>query len=1191
MLRPKPSRGALVALLWGGGTSWVMPWINNDTKANLAKVLKQSTPSLSICPCDDVVTIAIQPKQLRHRDISRSIFEADIVPFGGYLSEEIKRKYHNQKHCSHDGISTVKVVVNPWKTEKLNCDETVLLYNAKVRKTDADTIFVDASGIQTGILSIGEAIDDDHQIRCAEMFAGGFSGWSHSTTALSTCHYPMKHVWVVDVDNIAIDTYTKSHAGTVHLRSCRETAEFLHEDFETHSQQCLAFQCNVNDPWFLTYTKANEIDIMAWSPPCQPWSWAHTSMGLNVHDGMVWVHALTLIAHLRPKIFILEEVIQFLKHDQYEIILDLIHWSGYDIVTTQSLNLKQVLPQNRERCIIVAVDRFSSRVAKVLNWEQWSVTPAISIWNSRVIMNYDDSTMRKLIPSKETMAMYMDPRLLPKQSSDAKATKVTMKDVRQYRFKSLDDRFFSCIMASYRKAHDLPLHVIGKGGLYGSFIFDGCLSRFLSTPEIFMMMGGISKGVFPHCMDAQSHLLGNCISVPHASIALINAVRLLHKAKCEASVQQQFADVFAQRICTDIISVTFSEEGITIRSKAEIATIIDPTCHIPTYVTMTLNTPTTRCEIQIHEGVNIMRALQVVMGPSIPNEIWITLTNGIKIPIIDTDIVHDAPINIWAALPSVLSLDDANFTKVDASFVVILTPLGIVIHRRLQGHLVHQVLTSMKELFPEMVGPNYQIVNPFGLPIELQQDCPNVVFCQNHLTHETFHWQSYDIGTFREKNEHLSMTTTWSKAFSFVKFMKFAGVHELLQCMGWSIMIVPTSVEQSHQVEIIIARKPGALAVPIQQMITCITTRMLIVCLPKSRQQSASTKHVCFKLWDSWVWDGFIDNDDHAGIFIDAWTFFSQVFGHPSELRLVTQGQRLTPETKFDMVHERNDSIRIYALLQLQGGGNKTDAILEVKNQLAVFMLNNGADLQETSHMLDTMCRSCGLHAMKTVASQEPKDAKILAMQQLCSSMNIKFPNMMKKQEDMNQKTKEWAKQKNLQTKPTVVAGQLTLIPEVFRNEDGTIPAVKTSVATGMSGVILLDYETAVPWVSESNVISSDECALLILGHRCPCGDSKKCFRTNIPVKTSNGQTAIVTACMHNVGQKQVKLHYDETKENVAVKEGTVIAITIFRDEVQDVEWSVIASQPVRFALQTLGFEEEAHFQGPPWGRSWISHP
>lgn len=71
-------------------------------------------------------------------------------------------------------------------------------------------------------------------------------------------------------------------------------------------------------------------------------------------------------------------------------------------------------------------------------------------------------------------------------------------------------------------------------------------------------------------------------------------------------------------------------------------------------------------------------------------------------------------------------------------------------------------------------------------------------------------------------------------------------------------------------------------------------------------------------------------------------------------------------------------------------------------------------------------------------------------------------------------------------------------------------------------------------------------------------------------MKTANGQTAIAAACMHNVGQKKIKIHYGEAKESVAVKEakeGSIIAIAIFREQVQNADWSVVAAQPCQICL------------------------
>jgi len=75
---------------------------------------------------------------------------------------------------------------------------------------------------------------------------------------------------------------------------------------------------------------------------------------------------------------------------------------------------------------------------------------------------------------------------------------------------------------------------------------------------------------------------------------------------------------------------------------------------------------------------------------------------------------------------------------------------------------------------------------------------------------------------------------------------------------------------------------------------------------------------------------------------------------------------------------------------------------------------------------------------------------------------------------------------------------------------------------------------------------------------------------------------------MHNVGQKSIRIHHDEKSDRVVVKEGTVVAFTLFRDEIQPHDWSFAASHPVKYALKSMGFEE-SYFQGPPWRRSWVS--
>ena len=252
-------------------------------------------------------------------------------------------------------------------------------------------------------------------------------------------------------------------------------------------------------------------------------------------------------------------------------------------------------------------------------------------------------------------------------------------------------------------------------------------------------------------------------------------------------------------------------------------------------------------------------------------------------------------------------------------------------------------------------------------------------------------------------------------------------------------------------------------------------------------------------------------------------------------------------------------------------------------------MLNHGADLGETTTLIDGIAKSEGLQTMKNLVKIQDDKQKIEALTQVAGKIRIKFPHFPKSQQAMVNKTKEWAAKKNLQPVQPLTASHFELIPDVFRNEDKTVPSIKTSMTTGMSGIILLDHDAAAPWISEPTIVSSDECGVIVLGHKCPSNDPKRCCKIQIPVKSSNSQTAIVAACLHNVGQKKICVFKDENIEKIDVKKGAILAITIFRDELQVDEWEFVSQHPVKFALQSIGFGDESFFLGAPWGRSWIS--
>ena len=99
-----------------------------------------------------------------------------------------------------------------------------------------------------------------------------------------------------------------------------------------------------------------DIDIITFGSPCQNFSTAGRREGLKGAKSSLIQHAIALIAHIRPGIFIWENVKGAFSSnagaDFWAILQALAHIGGYRL-EWQLLNTSWVLPQNRERIYLI----------------------------------------------------------------------------------------------------------------------------------------------------------------------------------------------------------------------------------------------------------------------------------------------------------------------------------------------------------------------------------------------------------------------------------------------------------------------------------------------------------------------------------------------------------------------------------------------------------------------------------------------------------------------------------------------------------------------------------------------------------------------------------------------------------------------------------------------------------------------
>ena len=99
-----------------------------------------------------------------------------------------------------------------------------------------------------------------------------------------------------------------------------------------------------------------DIDIITFGSPCQDFSLAGRRAGLKGAKSSLIAHAIALIAHVRPGLFVWENVKGTFSSnagaDFWAIIKTLANIGGYTI-EWQLLNTKWLLPQNRERIYLI----------------------------------------------------------------------------------------------------------------------------------------------------------------------------------------------------------------------------------------------------------------------------------------------------------------------------------------------------------------------------------------------------------------------------------------------------------------------------------------------------------------------------------------------------------------------------------------------------------------------------------------------------------------------------------------------------------------------------------------------------------------------------------------------------------------------------------------------------------------------
>lgn len=1001
--------------------------------------------------------------------------------------------------CNHRPMKEFALHIHKHDEPVLRHDGRILLFNAK-NCLHKQPPFIDARDIRTGMLRLDDNMCAKDQISFGEFFSGGFSGWSHVIRSLSNEGLPFNHMWSVDYDAIAASTFAKSHQEFHHVQKPSQAlmCSELHEVMKKRPK--LMLQCDIRHAWFLTHLPPGACDVMVMSPPCQPWSTAHSAQGMNKHDGRTLLYGCGVAALCRPKVICLEEVAGFSKHSHFPLFLRLMHGCGYELLDHRCLNLRHVLPQNRDRWLCIAIDKYSEDVAKFMQWISWPTCPQMSLRTSECIMKYEDIDVHGLIPSTETLAKYLDPKMLPRFDDDLLKKVKTKMDIRKYRIKDLESSYVSCIMANYGKATDLPEDVLQKGGIFGSLVMQNHCLRFLHAAEVAMLMGTTNPIYLPFEHDVQMHILGNGISIPHALICILNAVRLIKNPNVEIDVHELFSKVMTNRMRAHRIEIFESAEGIVIQDKQECEAFDNPTQPMQSFVPMHVRSPTATFVVQVECGLKIGQVIELLTGPSCPSVLELEVQGQQVVHLLPHDRIQSDICIVRAGVPSILNMKDSLVHTTCGEMIVILTSTGIIVCKRKGSMYIHEITQMVHDFFPDKVDCDARPCDEFGMQHAEGIICPDCVFMTT-CRQPHFIMESTDIPTFRKQAMHFEMVCNIAYAIKVIQMFDKASISEGCKCLGWAIHIIPANEKSSNKTKIVLAPVVGALSVTIDQIQIYVMTHLTIANMPVKTNDEMKEDDIMLqvKMWGTCVWNGPINKNVLVGKFLEPWNKAKYVMNADENLqvRFVIKGKQANPDYPFGEYVGHETEVKMHCILGLHGGG-KVDATIEAKNSFAVFMIQQGADLQQTTHLAEVMLRSVGLQTMQKTMMIERVQERLNAFKSLASSIHATWPDFVRSDASRHQRVQSAAKNKRFVSGP-ICASQISLVAETFCNEDGTVATLQQQVVPGSSGVVLLDASTAEPWVVNQKVISSDEFCVLVLGHDCPAQKGAYCKPVQIP--------------------------------------------------------------------------------------------
>eukprot|EP00438_Fugacium_kawagutii_P024972 Skav217963 [mRNA] locus=scaffold3450:106770:111347:- [translate_table: standard] len=1055
-----------------------------------------------------------------------------------------------------------------------------------------------------------------HCIHLLELYAGGYGGWRSAADYITSHlqHGTIRSIAIEHDHQAAMSYAISNHAGFY------QAQDNMPSDFFQRNEGDWVIRDDVRSPKWKHATATLGIDMATISAPCQPWTGANHSPGLNREDGLLLLDSILEMRFVRPLFFCLEQVSNFAVHPHRSIITRAIHWIGYKVIFQRILNTCDTLKTDRPRFFLVAVRvHAEARIERIPTWrlDDVQVNPINVVFKC-----WTQESNPKLMLDEQAFRIADDPRLTRHATSGSSvlATRIYSSDQTTPTF-----------MSMYGQQHTLDFDYLLLHKFFGHYLRDeefphGCRHWHSSEMALRHGLTGPSFQFDDNCDGWK--IQGNVVTTLQVLPFFVAACNHFWQQELDVTqvvnqyLQSRWSsdDVGFQRLSTGFL-MTLIQDPVSNEQLEKYDECIrqlfdrpfDDFCWFPdattipssqpmgfqaTQISMPTPASTQMQEEDTQEFRVILKA--VIRFESKHQTFW--FEGGLPYHVLPRpwDSVY-APFSMDGGslgdpqVELVYDLDRIDHEQpqvdpglllmlADAQLTVMSIPrdMAVVDHPAVQdlpaicdqyGHISSDRKTDKHlVVLPE---PLPCTTHEFSLPFVMTAfPMCKISWCWNPVTDTIL------VGITGDSVPRQTLAQFWAHVMH----------SDALITLGRKIEYRSTASQ--FVILFAPARDHGVCPhMPFRTALASAATTALLKDAAKCDVQDGTTVHFQWK--NICIWEGRIPYAMTVGTVLNVMVIANQPIAGTMTYRLMDGDASLVRSADFAFLRDRSGTtvphfeIQTGTVLRLQGGGGLTQS----KNQqrvyqqssLASMMLEYGFELAWVKTTVDTLMDKYGLAKIQAITSQPMGGGRVKQLLDLCEEAKIALPKGFKPSSQHPPAGLPWKPNKRRNEGVALDPAEFQLFPGFFQCADGTSPEHLSDIRPQSCGICMLTAQQALPWLQAGQVTSSDELAILIPG-KLPTETKLPHESLRFPCYNRSQQMILVSGTIIQMGTKHVTWQKDDANK-VSTEECTLLALTMHREDFNEQQWLDITTKTTQ-AVKRILANDNADYLQSIWGRS-----